>query len=82
MGGPGDASKALGTGNGAADALLSRIGAADALRSADDRWKCRRRSRVLIRRDPGDAADALCTVVGTADALCIPWDAEDPLWRR
>ena len=28
MGGPGDASKALGAGNGAADALLSRISAA------------------------------------------------------
>ena len=31
----GDASKALGTGNGAADALLSRIGAADALRALE-----------------------------------------------
>ena len=31
MGDPGDASKALETGNGAADALLSRIGATDAL---------------------------------------------------
>ena len=35
MGGPGDASRGLRTGNSAADALLSRIGAADALRALE-----------------------------------------------
>ena len=35
MGGPDDASKVLGAGNGAADALLSRIVAADALRALE-----------------------------------------------
>ena len=84
MGGPGDASKALGTGNGAADALLSRIDAADALRALE----CSADPRITggIARDAREflygAADPLREPSDAAGALCIPWDAEDPLWRR
>ena len=74
--------------NGAADALLSRIGAADALRAlecaADPLMTCGNAGDA--REFLYGAADPLreplmCTLVGAADALCIPWDAGDPLWR-
>ena len=64
MGGPGDASKALVTGKGTADARLYRINGADALRSLE--------CAADPLQEPGDAADALCTLGGAADALYKP----------